>query len=487
MSFAVSVVGDYSGYTENCEKYTPVLKEGYSPDFKISNEGSSKPINGFKIYAYFTTQDPNAQPALDPEKSVKDSRGVILQNMNEHVWRVVIDYTNKVIPAGGIFRLDQNLQPSIYSKYFKVVTKKDYTNNGCWEPYPWGYKMEDIVIESASGQVISGRHPTFKSLVGVLGLASNGCDDGKRPQTYIRLDEENTNNQSGLVEGYRLKLFNPSSEGAAWFLICPVDARKLHRTPYDYMVFRLDEHCPDGTYPVKRHHDAEDTKTFNHYVGSIWPNKVGKDVDLEFCFVPRVDEPDKKFPFGTKYGVFANPDASIDPAHVHYLTQIKHGKFFIDDEDTNNQNKWDYYGLSEKNLHDRVIITSIKKIMHGDDGDKNTYYHVIGWGDWVVPTNAKVAHAGNILDETPLVTAMPLAPVFKGLSHSAVAVELKSAGDTKVSIVGINGAVVANTAEKNLQPGVHQIKLNSGIIPNGRYVVKIEQNGMVDAKNVILK
>jgi hypothetical protein len=47
--------------------------------------------------------------------------------------------------------------------------------------------------------------------------------------------------------------------------------------------------------------------------------------------------------------------------------------------------------------------------------------------------------------------------------------------------------VIANIAEKNLQPGVHQVKWNSGMVPGGRYVVKIEQNGMVDAKNVILK
>ena len=57
----------------------------------------------------------------------------------------------------------------------------------------------------------------------------------------------------------------------------------------------------------------------------------------------------------------------------------------------------------------------------------------------------------------------------------------------KVSIVGVNGAVIANVSEKNLQAGVHQIKWNAGMAPSGRYVVKVEQNGMVNAKNVILK
>ena len=68
-----------------------------------------------------------------------------------------------------------------------------------------------------------------------------------------------------------------------------------------------------------------------------------------------------------------------------------------------------------------------------------------------------------------------------------MAVELKSAGDVKVSIVGVNGAVIANISEKNLQAGSHQIKWNAGMVPSGRYIVKIEQNGMVNAKNVILK
>ena len=47
--------------------------------------------------------------------------------------------------------------------------------------------------------------------------------------------------------------------------------------------------------------------------------------------------------------------------------------------------------------------------------------------------------------------------------------------------------LIVGIAQENLQPGVHFVKWNSGIVPNGRYIVKIEQNGMVSAKNVILK
>ena len=79
------------------------------------------------------------------------------------------------------------------------------------------------------------------------------------------------------------------------------------------------------------------------------------------------------------------------------------------------------------------------------------------------------------------------APMVKGLDRSAVAVELKSAGDVRISIANVKGAIVANIVENNLQAGVHQIKWNSGVIPNGRYIVTVKQNGMVNAKNVILK
>ena len=94
--------------------------------------------------------------------------------------------------------------------------------------------------------------------------------------------------------------------------------------------------------------------------------------------------------------------------------------------------------------------------------------------------------AGNSVNSA-YVAAAPLAPAIKGLNRSVVSVELKSAGDAKISVVNVNGAQIANVVEKNLQPGVHQVKWNSGMVPSGRYIVKVEQNGMVNAKNVILK
>lgn len=42
-------------------------------------------------------------------------------------------------------------------------------------------------------------------------------------------------------------------------------------------------------------------------------------------------------------------------------------------------------------------------------------------------------------------------------------------------------------SQESLKPGVHQIKWSSCMVPSGRYIVKVEQNGMVNTKNVILK
>ena len=147
----------------------------------------------------------------------------------------------------------------------------------------------------------------------------------------------------------------------------------------------------------------------------------------------------------------------------------------MDDEDSNNNNKWNYYGAED------AVKKRINKIMSGSD---NTTYHVVKWNGGSLAKSTEVADNSV---SSAYVAAVPMAPAIKGLNRSIVSVELKSAGDVKVSVVGVNGAVLANVTEKNLQPGDHQIKWNSGMVPSGRYIVKIEQNGMVNAKNVILK
>ena len=136
---------------------------------------------------------------------------------------------------------------------------------------------------------------------------------------------------------------------------------------------------------------------------------------------------------------------------------------------------------------DPHLQTAFQDIMNGSDF---TVYNVIKWtksDKSVLSKSAAEVAESPISAGQPLVAAAPLAPAIKGLDRSAVAVELKSEGKVKVSIVNVNGSVIANIAQESLQPGIHQIKWNSGMVPSGRYIVKIEQNGMVNAKNVILK
>jgi len=182
-----------------------------------------------------------------------------------------------------------------------------------------------------------------------------------------------------------------------------------------------------------------------------------------------------KYPFNKKYGVFACSDVP------HVDSRIATSTIFVDDENDNNHDWWSFKTVP---LH---LQSRMQTIM---SGGHDTEYRVIKWTGTESQRLAKsAADAADapISKGQPLVTAAPLAPAIKGLSRSAVAVELKSAGDVKVSIVGVNGAVIANIAEKGLLAGAHQIKWNAGMVPSGRYVVKIEQNGMVNAKNVILK
>jgi hypothetical protein len=156
-------------------------------------------------------------------------------------------------------------------------------------------------------------------------------------------------------------------------------------------------------------------------------------------------------------------------------------EIYLDDEDSNNANSWPGRANLPKDIQNRI-----EPIM---SGSHNTIYQVVHWFNHTSYSLGKSANASEAAGRSGMqyVAAAPLAPAVKGLNRDVVAVELKSAGDVKVSIVGVNGAVIANVSEKNLQAGVHQIKWNAGMVPSGRYIVKIEQNGMVNAKNVILK
>ena len=352
---------------------------------------------------------------------------------------------------------------------------------------------------------------SFAARIGVLKADRNyKCSE----EVILDLDVEDKNNKTRVIEGSS-DLPGIILGGHVQFTYCVIDQSSLPKIAYDYIVLRLDNSCPSGSFQFARHHDTEDTNNRNGHLGNISPNFVerGHGATLEYCFVPKDASSSKKYPFNNKaYAVFANPNQSILPKSV------VHSSFYVDDEndhvwvtgkcppradtppekmereecpvDTDhNGNSWNFnYGINIATPSTADIIdyssriARIFKIMYGED---DTIFNVIRWNGGSLAKSADVVD--NIAIENTLVAAAPLAPAIKGLNRNAVAVELKSTGDVNVSIVGVNGAIIANITEKILQAGTHQIKWNSGMVPSGHYIVKVEQNGMVNAKNVILK
>ena len=353
---------------------------------------------------------------------------------------------------------------------------------------------------------------SFATRIGVLKKDANfKCKE----QVTIDLDVEDSHNATTVVSGTK-SLPGISLGGHAVFTYCVLNVNSMPASPFDYAVLRLDKKCPEGTKQFSRHHDTEDSRNRNSHSGNISPNIVNKNATLEYCFVPADEKTKNKYPsfdknYGDKYGVFANPDFNKNPVKK-WKDNIAHSEILIDDEDShsdekasvcldrgkkkngvpviecfhlgdaNNANYWNLLLVMDDDIENRI-----KKIMNGTN---NTTYHVVQWkssASAMLGKSAVVDASNESFAENTLVAAAPLAPAIRGLDRNVVAVELKSAGDAKISVVNVKGAVIANIAEKNLQPGVHQVKWNSGMVPSGRYVVKIEQNGMVDAKNVILK
>ena len=325
---------------------------------------------------------------------------------------------------------------------------------------------------------------SFGAKIGVL-KNTGSCPNG---QVVIDLDVEDSHNHTGVVAG------NPNPPGIslgshAVFTYCVLNVNTLTRVPYSYFVLRLDNKCPTGSYAFSHHHDTEDSRNRNGHSGNISPSVVNDNATLEYCYVPKDANSRVKYPVDIKYGVFSKGSASIN--------KIAHSEIFIDDEDSNNSNS-DEFHFEASDLVSQDIDYSVEfpqaqavinfmmdiySLLYPDwDHMHNTNYHVIKWTG-----TQNDLKKSSVAEELPMVAAAPAAPAIKGLNRTSVAVELKSAGNVNVSIVNINGAVVANIAQENLQAGVHQLQWNAAMVPSGRYVVKIEQNGMVNAKNVILK
>ena len=325
----------------------------------------------------------------------------------------------------------------------------------------------------------------FGAKIGVLKNKGNCPGD----QVLIDLDVEDKNNHTGVIAGDP----NPpgiSLGGHAKFTYCVLNVNSLTRVPYSYFVLRLSNKCPTGSYAFSHHHDTENNYNRNGYTGNISPSVVNEDATLEYCYVPKDPRSTVKYPVDIKYGVFSKGSSNI--------SKIAHSEIFIDDENSDNANS-DVFHFEASDILSQDIDNSlpyprpqavtkfmldIYSLLYSDwDNLNNTNYHVIKWTGSA--NDLKKTSIGE--ESLPMVAAVPAAPAIKGLSRTAVAVELKSAGNVKVSIVNVSGAVVASIAQENLQAGAHQLQWDAAMVPSGRYVVKIEQNGMVNAKNVILK
>ena len=441
----------------------------FAPDFNIST-GRANGVNGFKVYVYFSVDSEDDKPELLQKNiNITPKNRVSMEPVTSHVYKVILDYSDYNMPGNDIlFSNVETLKPF-------TVTLKNSSVTHCLRPYPWGNHYHNFVIESKNGSVLSGKHPDFKSRIGLLTKNISSCESyykgiTNEPHIYVRLDTEDKNGATKIKKGDKEPNGVTVNSSSIRFTYCVYEFSELPRAPYDYAVLKLDEQCPAGSYSVKRHHDCENSDPENELFGAMWPSKVGRDADLEYCFVPKATNSTLVYPFtgltnAKNTAIFANVSNS----------NLSHSEIYVDDEDKNNKNSWTYSADWLKSRIETVM-----------SGKNNTTYHVVKWKGTYLAKSAD-EFAAPVVAENSLVAAAPFAPAIKGLNRSAVSVELKSEGKVKVSIVNANGSVIANVAQESLQPGVHQIKWNSGMVPSGRYIVKVEQNGMVNARNVILK
>ena len=472
MSFALTVIGNQDNQTSS---------DGgvFAPQFRFST-GRSLGVDGFKVYVYFSNDKANEMPVLIKEAHAyaQAAKKIELQKVSSHVYRVMMDFSNTSIPANSVF-------PPSPTVFFRAMITDASATTHALRPYIWGKNFRNIVVESLDGEILDGGpHPNLHSRVGVLAKNASTCKSGglyfnttiPLPDVIFAIESEKDDCASRIT--------GPTPHGisvsgnSVSFRYCIFEYDELPRVSYDYAVLRLDDQCPVGSYPFRRTHDTEDSWGQNFVYGPVWPNSVGDNAEFEYCFVPKDPTSTKVYPFDMTYSndyntsVFANVNK----------TGLAQSTLYVDDEDSGkSSDSWYYYGLSTKKANEKAIIDRIHNIMNGSD---NTTYHIV---TRVKPNVAKSAEVADNSVSSAYVAAAPAAPAIKGLSRTAVAVELKSAGNVKVSIVNVSGAVVASIAQENLQAGAHQLQWDAAMVPSGRYVVKIEQNGMVNAKNVILK
>lgn len=471
MSFALKVVGEVSNsahYDGNIRLYGPSL-------FRLVNDGKSE-INGFKIYYYTSTLLRNIDYAYRKPFFVTGSRGLAadakisyeLMPESPNWLRVVFDYPTRKIPVGDVHPTDGYYLYFEFGEIDKRIVGKYY---GVIKRNPRESLLDNIVVESADGKVLYGKHPENNRRVGVI--SSNlGCYSGM--EVDITLDTEDSKCRTGFSGGVTPSAFF-LNKGNVEMRFCAVEYDELPRATFDYFVLKLDAKCPKNSYPFRRYHDTEDNNNKNSVWGNIraWPNDVSKNATMEYCFVPSDSKSKIDFPFKEQFGVLSK-DYGV---FAKYLSLQTMGyELYIDDEDSKNANSWYWYD-TPKSIQDRI-----KKIAYGSD---NTTYNIVTY----YPMSAavrKVAGVGNEVATEP-VDVKPVSAQVKSLDRSFVGVELKSAGSVKISVLNTKGAVVAKVVGENLQPGFHNLGWNSTNVPSGSYMVVAKQNGLMNVAKIFLK
>ena len=342
-------------------------------------------------------------------------------------------------------------------------------------------------------------------------------------QFTITLDVEDHNNNTQVTGGVD---DHPGidfrSNNFVDFKYCVIETPsngRLPRARYDYVVLRTSRYCPLGSKPFTRYHDTENKNNKNAPKGSsaVWPSVINDDAKLEYCLV-HGGAGGVAYPFSASYGIFAdNPN----------INNIVYTEFRVDDEDDKKcyKEEWveefqiesnpkyddngepvtdddgslvfenttvdmSHYDCKEKHNKNAwkfsVLSNLYFDIMY--EKKEDTYFRYIHWNGKALSKSAEAIVAAPAVGEiAPVAAGSILTPEIKGFDHSAVTVELKSAGKVVISIMNIRGDVVATVSQDNMQPGIHMVNWNSGTVPNGRYVVAVKQNGKFSAKNVILK
>ena len=76
---------------------------------------------------------------------------------------------------------------------------------------------------------------------------------------------------------------------------------------------------------------------------------------------------------------------------------------------------------------------------------------------------------------------------LKSVSRTTIIFFIETAGRVTISVASANGTFAVRFVRENIPSGYNSLNLDLEKIPNGRYTVSVEHNGVVSSKNILLK